>query len=207
LLGDDDTLLNMFLGTGTTILAPVNGYNSRNKALLIRLLNEHNDAWFADSTIPNSPKSWDAALAVAFHAAIEDLREKFGDDISQWRYGKMHKMTYAHPLGRVKPLNKIFNRGPYAVGGDIDTVNMGATWPNQPEVVITVPSYRQIVNLADVAASLSGHAPGQSGHPASKHYADFIQSWLRVEHHPMLFERSTIEENAEGPLEMIPENP
>jgi penicillin amidase len=207
LLGDDDTLLNMFLGTGTTILAPVNGYNSRNKALLIRLLNEHNDAWFADSTIPNSPKSWDAALAVAFHAAIEDLREKFGDDISQWKYGKIHKMTYAHPLGRVKPLNKIFNRGPYAVGGDIDTVNMGATWPNQPEVVITVPSYRQIVNLADVAASLSGHAPGQSGHPASKHYADFIQSWLRVEHHPMLFERSTIEENAEGSLEMIPEKP
>lgn len=207
LLGDDDTLLNMFLGTGTTMLAPANGYNSRNKALLIRLLNEHNDAWFADSAIANGPKSWEAALAGAFHAAIEALQEKFGDDISQWKYGKIHKMTYAHPLGRVKPLNKIFNRGPYGVGGDIDTVNMGAVWPNQPEVVITVPSYRQIVNLADVAASLSGHAPGQSGHPASKHYADFIQSWLRVEHHPMLFDRSIIEENAEGTLEMMPEKP
>jgi penicillin amidase len=113
-------------------------------------------------------------------------------------------MTYAHPLGMIKPLNKIFNRGPYAVGGDMDTVNVGATLPNQPDVVLTVPSYRQIVNLADVAASLSGHAPGQSGHPASKHYADFVRSWLRVEHHPMLFERSTIEENAEGTLEMMP---
>ena len=205
LLGDNEALLNMFLGTGTTILAPANGYNSRNKALLIRLLNEHDDTWFAGSAIPNGPKSWDAALTSAFHAAIEDLREKIGGDISQWKYGKIHKMTYAHPLGRVKPLNKIFNRGPYGVGGDIDTVNMGATWPNQPEVVITVPSYRQIINMADATASLSGHAPGQSGHPASRHYADFIRSWLHVEHHPMLFERSIIEENAEGKLEMMPE--
>jgi penicillin amidase len=59
--------------------------------------------------------------------------------------------------------------------------------------------------MADVTASLSGHAPGQSGHPASRHYADFISSWRRVEHHPMLFERGTIEENAEGRLEMLPE--
>jgi penicillin amidase len=204
LLGDDEALLNMYMGTGTTILAPVNGFDSRKKALLIRLMHEHNDAWFADSAVHNGSKSWDAALTSAFHAAIEDLREKCGDDISQWKYGKIHKMTYAHPLGRVKPLNKIFNRGPYAVGGDIDTVNMGATLPNQPDAVLTVPSYRQIVNLADVAASLSGHAPGQSGHPASKHYADFVRTWLRVEHHPMLFERSTIEENAEGTLELMP---
>ena len=204
LFGDDETLLNMYLGAGTTILAPGNGFDARNKAFLIRLMNEHDDAWFANSIIANGPKSWDTALASAFHAAVEDLRASLGDDVSHWQYGKIHKMTYAHPLGRVKLLDKIFNRGPYAIGGDINTVNMGATMPNQPEVVLTVPSYRQIINLADIATSLSGHAPGQSGHPASKHYADFVKPWLRVEHHPMLFERSTIEENAEATLEMMP---
>ncbi len=204
LFGNDEALLNMYLGAGTTILAPVNGFDSRNKALLIRLMNEHDDAWFADSSIHNGPRTWDIALASAFHATVEDLRENFGNDISQWKYGKIHKMTYAHPLGRVKPLEKIFNRGPYGIGGDINTVNMGASLPNQLEVVLTVPSYRQIVNLADVGASLSGHAPGQSGHPASKHYADFVRPWLRIEHHPMLFDRSAIEGNAEGTLEMMP---
>ena len=114
-------------------------------------------------------------------------------------------MTYNHPLGTIKPLNRVFNRGPFPVGGDIDTVNMGATMPNEPQVVITVPSFRQIVNLADLKSSLSGHAPGQSGHPASKHYDDFIKPWLKVEHHPMLFERSMIEAQAEGVLSMIPE--
>lgn len=204
LLGDDGTLIRSYLGAGSTMLAPLNAYASRSKPLLIRLLNEHDDNWFADSVVPTSPKSWDEALSSAFDATVEDLRNKLGNNVSRWKYGAIHKMTFAHPLGRVKALESIFNRGPYAVGGDIDTVNTGATLPNQPETVVTVPSYRQIVNLADLKASLSGHAPGQSGHPASKHYADFIKPWLNVEHHPQLFERRMIEENAAGVLQLMP---
>ena len=132
------------------------------------------------------------------------LREKLGDDPTRWHYGQIHKMTYAHPLGRVQALEKIFNRGPYPVGGDIDTINMGAVSPTEPETVITVPSFRQIANLANLADSLSIHAPGQSGHPASKHYDDFIKPWLNVEHHPMLFDHETIDEQAAGKLRMIP---
>jgi penicillin amidase len=205
LLGDDETLLNGYLGVGSTLLSLTNNHFSRSKPLLIRLLNAHDDTWFANSIIPNGPKSWDAALASALHAAIEELRAKLGDDISRWKYGAIHTMTYNHALGFVKPLDKLFNRGPFPVGGDTDTVNMGATTPNQPEVVITVPSYRQIVNLADLKASLSGHSPGQSGHPASKHYADFIKPWLSIQHHPMLFERNMIEARAEGILHLLPE--
>jgi penicillin G amidase len=205
MFGDDETLMHGYLGRGSSILAPVNGYASRSKPLLIRLLNEHKDSWFADSAIPNGPRSWDAARSRAFTAAIEDLREKLGNDITQWQYGKIHQMTYYHVLGMIKPLNKIFNRGPFQLGGDIDTVNMGASLPHQPETVITVPSFRQIVNLADMKSSLSGHSPGQSGHIASKHYADFIKPWLEVKHHPMLFERGAIEANVEDVLELAPE--
>jgi penicillin amidase len=204
MLGDEETTLHSYLGVGSTILSPMNGYASRSKPLLIRLLNEHNNNWFADSVVPNGPKTWDEALSGAFHASTEELRAKLGNNVSRWKYGAIHKMTYSHPLGMIKPLDRIFNRGPYGIGGDIDTVSMGATLPNQPDIVMTVPSYRQIINLADLKASLSGHAPGQSGHPASKHYADFIKSWLRVEHHPQLFERSMIEENAAGTLWLAP---
>ncbi len=148
LLGDNETLFYEFLGKSSVILAVQNGYASRSKPLLIRLLNEQNDDWFVNSAVPNGPRSWGIALNSAFSAAVEELREKLGNDISRWHYGRIHRMTYNHPLGAIKPLDSIFNRGPYAVGGDIDTVNMGATLPGQPEVVITVPSYRQIVNLA-----------------------------------------------------------
>jgi penicillin G amidase len=113
-------------------------------------------------------------------------------------------MTYSHPLGMFKPLERFFNRGPFPCGGDIDTVNMGASLPSDPERVITVPSFRQIVDLADLTRSLSIHGPGQSGHPASKHYDDFIKLWMKVAYHPMLFARKEIEENAEGMLSMNP---
>ncbi len=205
MFGEDETLIHAYLGRGSTILASVNGYASRSKPLLIRLLNQRDDGWFADTAVPNGPVTWQAACSSALAAAVEELREKLGNNVQQWQYGKIHRMTYNHVLGAVKPLDKLFNRGPFPLGGDIDTVNMGASLPNDPEVVLTVPSYRQIVDLADMKASLSGHAPGQSGHPASKHYADFIKPWLKVEHHPMLFERDMIEAYAEGTLSLQPE--
>ncbi len=61
-------------------------------------------------------------------------------------------------------------------------------------------SYRQIVDLADWDASRAVHTTGQSGHPASKHYDDMIQLWLRGELHPMLWSREQVEANAEGRL-------
>jgi penicillin amidase len=205
MLGDEETLVQNYLGVGMTILALTNGYTSRSKPLLIRLLNEHNDSWFADPVVPDGPNSWDEALSRAFKAAIKELQERLGGNVSRWKYGAIHKMTYNHPLGLAKPLDRIFNRGPFPVGGDIDTINQAASLPNQLDTVVTVPSYRQVVNLADLKASLSGHAPGQSGHPASKHYADFIKPWLNVEYHPQLFERRMIEENAEGTLLLMPD--
>lgn len=204
LLGDDEDLLKNYLGVGTTLLAITNGYSSRSKPLIIRLLDEQNDRWFANSVLPNGPRTWSFALLSAFESTLDELQEKLGEDPTRWQYGRVHKMTYSHVLGLVKPLDKIFNRGPYPVGGDIDTVNMGAVSPTEPETVVTVPSFRQIANLADLAASLSMHAPGQSGHPSSKHYDDFIKPWRNVEHHPMLFDHEMIDENATGKLRMIP---
>ena len=204
LLGDDEALKHGYMGVGSNILAVTNGYASRNKPLLIRLLKQHDDSWFENSTITNGPKSWDSVIKVAFKAALDELREHLGSNILNWHYGSIHKMTYNHPLGAVKALERFFNRGPYPVGGDIDTVNMGASLPNNPEVVITVPSFRQIADLSDLSRSLSIHAPGQSGLPASKHYDDLIQLWMKLEYHPMLFTRKAIEENAEGTLNMLP---
>src|SRR6185312_2432443 len=131
------------------ILAILNGYAGRSKPLLIRLINERDDAWFTHSAIPNGPKSWGDALAGAFQATLEELSHQLGPDILRWKYGTIHQMAYNHPLGAIKPLNKLFNRGPFPVGGDLDTVNMGAVSASKPTEVITVPSYRQIISLAD----------------------------------------------------------
>ena len=200
MIGDDETLLSSYRGVGFSILSTLNGYASRSKPLLIRLLQEQDDQWFAASTISNGPRSWSIALARAFDATIDELSTKLGSNILHWQYSAIHKMTYNHPLGMIKPLDAIFNRGPFPFGGDADTVSMGNTSPQDPTNVIVVPSYRQIVDLGNLANSRSIHAPGQSGHPADKHYDDFIKLWQENKHHPMLFTREAIELEAEGTL-------
>ncbi len=204
IIGDDEQLLQSYLGSGSNLLVLINGYMGRSKPLVIRLLNEHNDSWFANSAVPNGPASWDSALARAFSAAIEELRDQLGDDLTRWQYGKIHKMTFVHALGLVKPLNLYFNRGPYGIGGDADTVNVSIALPRTPQEVITVPSYRQIIDLGNLHRSLSSHSPGQSGHQASKHYDDFIDLFLTNKRHPMFYDRDTIEAHSEGILHLWP---
>jgi penicillin amidase len=203
-IGDDETLLSNYRGVGMNILSTLNGYASRTKPLMIRLLQEQDDRWFADSVIANGPRSWSVALTRAFDATIDELSVKLGSNVLHWQYGAIHKLTYNHPLGMVKPLDAIFNRGPFPFGGDSDTVSMGNTSPLDPTTVIVVPSYRQIVDLGELANSRSIHAPGQSGHPADKHYDDFIPLWQENKHHPMLFTREAIESAAEATLSMHP---
>jgi penicillin amidase len=207
MLGDDSLLAKNYLGIATSILAGLNGYANRSVPLLIRLLKERDDNWFANSVITNGPTSWNTALERAFDAAIEDCQERLGSNILHWQYGLIHKMTFRHALGAVKSLEKSFNRGPFPAGGDGDTVNMGNVSPANPEEVIAIPSYRQIIDLGNLSNSLSIHVPGQSGHPASKHYDDFIQLWRETQYHPQLFKREDIEAAAEGALHLLPKQP
>ena len=67
-----EELLKGYLGVGTTLLAITNGYSSRNKPLIIRLLNEQDASWFADSALPNGPRTWSSALLSAFEATLDE---------------------------------------------------------------------------------------------------------------------------------------
>ena len=56
-----------------------------------------------------------------------------------------------------------------------------------------MPSYRQIVDLADFNRSLFMTTTGQSGNVLSPHYADFIERHRDVEYLPMRFGRDHVE--------------
>jgi penicillin amidase len=205
-IGNDTTLSNQYMGAGTTIFSVTNGYTGRSTPLLIRLLKEQDDNWFADSVFANGPKTWSVALERAFEATLDELREQLGSNILRWQYGAIHKMRCVHPLGIIKPLESFFNRGPYPIGGDSDTVNVAASADNAPEEVLSVPAYRQIVDLSNFENSQAIHIPGQSGHPASKHYDDFISLWRENKYHPMYFDTDTIEAATEGILNLVPKH-
>jgi len=48
------------------------------------------------------------------------------------------------------------------------------------------------------------HTVGQSGHPASPHFADLLELWARGDHHPMPFTRAAVEAAGESTLRLLP---
>ena len=116
----------------------------------------------------------------------------------------MNRLHLVHPLGTVRPLGPLFNRGPYPAGGDPFSV-----WPNATRIQpyyddFHSASYRMIVDLADLSRSVSVCPVGQSGHPASPHYADQLQEWQAGRYHVMLWEHGAIASAAEGTLRLQP---
>ncbi|HTI13397.1 MAG TPA: penicillin acylase family protein [Dictyobacter sp.] len=206
-IGDSEPLLHRYLGKGLSALGNVNGNASRSKPLLLRLLQARDDNWFAQSAIPNGPTSWQEALERAFTATIETLRDQHGSNVLHWQYGTMHTITYNHPLGMVKALRKIFNRGPFPYGGDNDTVNMGSSSTDDPQTVTIVPSFRQIIDLANLSRSRVILSPGQSGIPTDTHYDDMDALWRTGASVPLLYTETEIQKASGEPLALLPDSP
>ncbi|MDW8212651.1 MAG: penicillin acylase family protein [Roseiflexaceae bacterium] len=186
------------VGLGAFATLPGRDIAQRAFPRLLRRLIERDDRFFGERTT-------DEILTAAWNATLAELRAELGDDVTTWRYGRIHSLTIRHPLGSIPALATIFNRGPFPTGGDLDTVNMGYL-PREfagPPFYIA-PSYRQICDTADWDRSQSIQPTGQSGHPGSRHYSDFVQPWLNVQYHPMPWSRSRVEEVAASRMTLQP---
>ncbi|WP_198030126.1 penicillin acylase family protein [Bradyrhizobium sp. Tv2a-2] len=104
------------------------------------------------------------------------LAQRFGSDLSAWRWGTAHEAVFAHPLLGRFPIIGRFAVARIASPGDDSTVDRGSTgWTGFDS--IHGPSYRGVYDLADLDRSLFVIAPGQSGHLLSRHARDFITRW------------------------------
>jgi penicillin G amidase len=187
-------------GLGAFASLPRAEYLDRALPGILRRIGERDDAWLP------AGRRWGDVLAAAWDATVTELRAAYSDDVRLWIYGRDHTLTFRHPLDAVPTLAKLLDRGPFPVGGDLDTVRMGylpREFAGPPFYV--APSYRQICDLADWDRSQSIHPPGQSGQPGSRHYADLLQPWLRIQYHPMLWSRARVEAAAVERLTLEPE--
>jgi penicillin amidase len=199
-LGD---LATHYTGKGPTpLLQEGSMFGEKAWTWLLQRLDEPDSAWFD----LGRGESRDDLMRLALIETVSFLKERMGPEIDSWTWGKLHKLTYAHPLGAVKPLDKLLNRGPYPLGGDGTTV--WATAPVAYEMeseAIIGPPFRFIADLGDVRNSVGLLVPGQSGQPGSKHYDDQIQAWFEGEYHPMLYDYEDVEREAVACLRLVPE--
>jgi penicillin amidase len=152
----------------------------------------------------NGTGARDEVLLEALDAALDELAAAMGEDPADWRWGSLHRATFAGRLAIIPDLAELFTAGEVELGGDEQTVNQALYEPGAGYDVVVTPSWRQILDLSDWDASLGTHTVGQSGNPVSPHYADLVPLWGAGEHHPLPFSREAVEAHAETTLRLTP---
>jgi penicillin G amidase len=162
-----------------------------------------NDSPWCDDTTTAAHETCDEVVAVALHRGVEDLRRRMGSDLTRWRWDAVHIAMFPHALDSVAALRPIFSRS-LGIAGDWSTVNVGVSAADHPYEVHTVPGYREIIDLSPGNDSRFLDAVGESGHPLSPHYDDFLNDWRAVTHRKMRMERADIDRGALGHLRLTP---
>ena len=133
------------------------------------------------------------------------LRKRVGTRKSQWRWGRVHTVTFRHPLGDGGALSKVFDVGPFETSGTQGTVRAAGYAFSSPFEVTGLSTYRMVVDMACPERALATSAGGQSGHVGSENYrAQSVDGWVGGGDHAWLREGGDVEGELESTLILEP---
>ena len=159
--------------------------------------------WCDDVSTP-AAETCDQAVTRALRAGLADLVQRMGPDMNTWRWDTVHHAVFPHQgldsVGFLRPM--ISRTVPSA--GDWSTVNVGPVAADARYDQVSIPGYRQIVDLSPANDSRFADAVGESGHFLSPHYDDFLADWRAVRHKKMRMDRADIDKGAIGTLRLVP---
>lgn len=134
-----------------------------------------------DATLLPAGHTWTSLLTSALTRAVAALRQRLGDDMRTWTWGRLHHTHPRHPLSRVFPeLAACLDPPQVPAGGDGDTPQQGGHWGAAHFVLTALSVNRYIHDPADWRRSRWVVPLGASGHPGSPHFADQATLWAEV---------------------------
>lgn len=151
----------------------------------------------------NPEATRDALLLQSFEAAKQKLAAKLGPHPQDWAWGRLHRVSFIHPLGSIPQANSLFDRGPIPRPGDgttVDATYFGGGSFDQ----LSGASYREIFDLSDWDNAVGVNVPGQSGQPGSPHYDDLIALWTTGRYFPLLYTKPAVDRETTDVLELKP---
>ncbi|MFI6904184.1 penicillin acylase family protein [Nonomuraea sp. NPDC050394] len=152
------------------------------------LLQAPEDPFWDVTTTKDRTETRDDVLRQAMADAYQDLSDRFGTEVKQWRWGDMHTLRLTNATfgtSGIAPIEMLFNRGPISVAGSKDAVN-ATGWNAQSGYEINaVPSMRMIIDLSDLAKSQWINLTGASGHAYHANYWDQTELWAQGRLLPM----------------------
>ncbi|MBL7857886.1 MAG: penicillin acylase family protein [Cyclobacteriaceae bacterium] len=134
------------------------------------------------------------------------LHSTSGKNPADWTWGKIHTLTHGHALAAVKPLDKIFNVGPFSVGGGSEVINnLTFSLDTTGYFPVTVgPALRKFTDFAAIEQGVTISPTGQSGNVMSSYYSDQAEMFATGKFRKMLMNRSEIENQGKHRLVLKP---
>jgi penicillin amidase len=171
---------------------------------IYRILTEGPDEW-VDNVSTEEEETLDNIVMQSFKDAVRSLTKKYGKDPSGWMWGKIHTITFMHPLGSVRILGSLFklNSAEYPIGGSDHTVCPYFTY-NSDFKAVNGASMRYIYNTADWDDSYSVIPGGASGVPGSEFYLSQVQTYLEGKFYKDHFSDEAVREAAKYTLVLKP---
>ncbi len=133
----------------------------------------------------------DSLLLGSLAAAVAELTQRYGADMSGWAWGRYHSVTLHHPMSAaVTPeVRSRLEAGPWPRGGDANTPGATGSGENQTAGA----SFRLIVEPGDWDSAVGTNTPGQSGDVNSPHYRDLFELWKNDRYFPVKYSRPAVE--------------
>lgn len=173
-------------------------------AALPRLAATADSPWWDNRSTLGKETRTDTVKA-AWQASITHLKNTLGADTSQWQWGSAHTLTHGHPLGQQKPLDLIFNVGPFAAPGSHEVPNnLSAKIGPAPWPVTYGPSTRRLIDFADPAHSLTVNPVGQSGVLFDRHYDDQAEAYIEGVYFQAHLNDEEVTANTQSTLKLLP---
>ena len=131
---------------------------------------------------------------------------KFGGNEDNWQWGAIHTIEYVHPLGRKKPLNLLFNIGPFPSPAEFPAINkLKSKMGDHEYKVSSLPSTRRLIDVNNPEGSWSILPTGNSGNFMSPFYDDQAQMFIQGNYRKMLFTDAQIKTEPTHTLYLLPD--
>jgi len=158
------------------------------------LLEKENSPWWDNQMTTDKKETRKEIFVMAFEESLAEISTQLGDDISQWKWGKVHTIEHPHTLGQNENLRPYFNVGPFPVKGNKEVINnMSYTINGTGKYeVVSGPAIRRIVDFADIEHSWNVLPTGNSGNVLSPHYSDQAQMFVDGEFRAQLMNKEEI---------------
>ncbi len=142
--------------------------------LLANIVDENDHILFDDQRTPDVRESKEDMIRISMLDAVDELSVLLGSDPAKWQWGKLHTMTFKHPLGEQLGF---FNLKAIPMPGDGSTINAGMMDPHDGYRMTGGGVIRLVVDMSDLGNATFVSPPGQSGLYGSKHYSDQAELW------------------------------